>query len=259
MSSVAALRSAIARPHAEIAEALGAHRVRQETRVAVSSGAQKLDALKTTTELDYAETEGYRVSSMNDADYGREVVFSGERLYLKSRYGKYHGRAPQRPGEPAAMLSEILAGPSATFALLASGAAIRSSSEELVGGRSARVATLELAGGDQKPPPQKLGHRKWRETIEVSELKGSVAIDDETGALLAADIDGVIEYQRDGKSFRMTLGVDHEVSSIGEPVEVEAPGAERVVAAPRTSTELEEREKLLDGIAAPAPRNRGTP
>ncbi len=253
---VPALESAVGYPHHLVAKALGAHRVRSKFETSVTSGGQSVDTLTSTLELLYDSSSSFSLRRSNDKDYGRDVIFNGTDLYLRPRFGKYHKRAPEAATEPIAVLDQMLSAPSAQLALVAPGAAVKRSRDELVSSRAAIIIELEKASSPRKRAEEPTKQRKWRESATTESITGSIALDKETGVLLSAKIESVVSYTRDGQNFRMALSIDHQVVDIGTAETITVPEEGETVAAPRLLAELEERESLLRGIAPPARRGK---
>jgi len=255
-SELAELERAVSEPCSRACAALGAHRSATRAKVEVKRGSTAVSTLTTETALLYDGKGAFAVTAHNDKEYGRDAIFDGQTLYLRPRFGKYHKRAPEEPGEPSHILDEILATPMAYFELLAPGLAIRKSTEKAVDGRAAVVIDIELASSPRPRPEEAVTQRKWRESAATKSASGTITLDKETGALLAMKVSGQVAFTRDGDNFLMSLELEHRISDVGTSATVEAPAEADTVKAPHTLSELEERESLLRGIAAPARRGK---
>jgi len=250
----AELARAVTQPHHVVTEALGAHAVRMTASSQVSSGGKLVDGLKTESRLLIDQHGHFRAEADNDKDYGRHAIYDGEWLYLRPRFGKYHKRRAETPEEPGQLFDAMTETPAAHFELVGPGAAIRKSREDTVGGRPALVVVLEHLADNRERPQEKIAQREWRASAKTTACEGTIALDKETGVLLAATLTGTLAYTRDGQNFTMKLDLDYEIADVGTASEVSPPPEEETVSAPRTSKELEEREALLRSIAPPARR-----
>jgi len=250
------LERAVAEPCSRACVALGAHRSTTTAKVEIKRGSTTVSTLTTETTLLYDGKGAFAVTAYNDKDYGRDAIFDGTTLYLRPRFGKYNKRAPEDAGEPSRLLDEILSTPLAYFELVAPGIAIRKSAETTVSKRAAVVVEVELASSPRPRPTEPLTQRKWRETAATKAVAGTIGLDKETGALLAMKLEAQVAFTRDGDNFVMSLSLEHAVTDVGTSATVEVPADADTVTAPRTLGELEERESLLKGIAAPARRGK---
>jgi hypothetical protein len=210
--------------------------------------------------LELGDKDSFHGVFNNSADYGREVFFVGGMLYLRPRYQRFHGRAPESPDEPFAIRDSFADAIAATWDLLAPGAELTDAGAALVAGRNGRKIVIKLAASPRTPAAEPLAQRKWREKRIVEGLSGEIVLDNDTGALLSAKLQGVVSFMRDGRRFKMNVSADAAVSAIGTPVPVTAPPADQVVATPERLREVDDRDFLLQGIAPPSRRNPdGTP
>lgn len=252
------LARAVAQPHATVADALGGHRFRGSSSIEVREGAEVVEAIADETAIAYRSDGSFAATLDNSRDYGRHATFAGGTLYLRPRYGKYHRRAPTDDGEPARIRGDVFATLGAYFELVAPAAAIADAGEVQHAGRAARRLQLSRAAKPVARPAERRPERAWRDEVSVEELTGDVVLDAATGVPLRAALDARVRFVRDGRTFVMTLKVAHEVTDDGSEPEVAAPPDDQVVDTPHRSTEAEERERLLEGIAPP-PRKAPTP
>ncbi len=93
-------------------------------------------------------------------------------------------------------------------------------------------------------------------------VSGEVILDAEKAVPLAVKLTGTISFMRDGRRFQMKVKLDAKVASLGATA-IAAPDAAEVVATPERLREVDDRDKLLEGIAPPARRQSestgGTP
>ncbi|HLL21617.1 MAG TPA: hypothetical protein VK427_05775, partial [Kofleriaceae bacterium] len=191
----------------------------------------------------------------NSADYGREAIFVGNKLYLRPRYQRWHGRAPESPAEPVEIRASFYGALPAAWDLVGYAAELTDRGIVPVAGRSGRKVELKLSPSPAKPVAEPLVQRKWREGRSVEALTGSVVLDPETGAPLAMDLDAQVAFSRDGRSFVMKVKLAAAVSNIGTPSAISAPAEPEVVATPGRMREVDDRDYLLQGIAPPIRKN----
>lgn len=244
------LRAALL-PHERVRQALGAHRFRSKVSTRVSAGGQEVEALEVETSIDTAADGAFHARSQNSRDYGFEVVFAGGDLYLAPRYSRFHRRAPERASEPEDIRANMYGELGAHLELLARALTVDDRGVQPLGGRSAHQLAITKAARAREPAGEVLEHRKWRDTVIVDEARGELFLDQETGIPLRAMVHGAVSFERDGQHFVMSFDVEHEISDIGAAVQVEAPPEDRWVRTPLRSTEVDERDLLLEGIAPP--------
>ncbi|MDX2093912.1 MAG: hypothetical protein SFX73_39120, partial [Kofleriaceae bacterium] len=186
--------------------------------------------------------------------YGREAIFTGDKLYLRPRYQRWHRRAPETVDEPLALRDSFFSPVAATWDLLAPGAELTDLGATQVSGRSGRKIAVKLAPRPAKPAAETLTQRKWREHRIVEELAGEVVLDDK-GAPLVVKLAGTVSFMRDGRRFKMRTSLASELTGIGAPVAISVPADAEVVATPERPREVDDRDFLLQGIAPPLRKN----
>jgi len=201
--------------------------------------------------LELGERGAYHGVYANSADYGRETLFVGGKLYLRPRYQVWHERAPETPDEPAALREQYYDAIAATWELLAFAAELSDRGPVLVGGRTGRKIEVKLAPGDHTPPAERQSQRRWREGRTVDELAGEVVLDPDKGVPLTVKLAGTVAFMRDGRRFAMKVAVEAAVDKIGKPVALAAPAPADVVETPERAREVDDRDFLLRGIAPP--------
>jgi hypothetical protein len=147
----------------------------------------------------------------------------------------------------------------ANWELLANRAELTARDTAQIGGRTGKTIEINTAPKARPRPKETFEHRKWRESIKVDSVKGSIVLDAESGAPLKGRLDGKLSFRRDGRDFVMTVAVTHEVSDIGKAAAISKPPADQTVDTHKRRYELEERDRLLRGIAPPAAKSKRTP
>ena len=253
--------------HERVGQLLGAHRYRSTSSIVVREGDAIVESLETDTFIELADSGDFRARNENSRDYGREVFFTGGFLYLAPRYSRFHRRAPERMAEPAQIRNQIYGDLGAHLELLTRGIEIEEQASGTRGetGDPRQVRNITVKKSERTRPPARpteLRHRAWRDSIDVVEASGELALDEETGVVLHALVHGAVTFERDGRSFVMTFDVEHDIADIGAEIAIAAPPDDAWVATPVRRREVDERDRLLQGIAPPTrkvePRKRST-
>jgi hypothetical protein len=256
----AELSRALARPYRETIAALGPHTFSLNTSTIVDDAGKQVSNLSDHTTIELGTGDTFHATYTNSADYGREALYVGGKMYLRPRYQRWHGRAPDSADEPAQVRDSFFDAIYATWDLLAPGAELTDAGAAQVAGRNGRKIVIKLAPTPRTPPTEQLTQRKWREKRVVEAVAGEIVLDAETGAPLSAHLQGIVSFSRDGRRFSMKLNADGAASAIGSAVALAEPPGDQVVATPERLREVDDRDFLLQGIAPPSRRNPdGTP
>ncbi len=252
-TKVKELSRALAQPHATLASAVGAHRIRIGSTVLVTEGESNAEELKVDTEIQYDADGNYHALSNNSKDYGREIYYVDGTLYLKPRYAPvFHKRAPVDDAEPKRLLDALCGELPAYFEVVAAGAELVDRGHAEVSGRAGRKVEIKQAPETAHRQAEESAQRQWRTDVEVLQVKGDVVLDADTATLLLGTLEAKTMFERDGRRFQMKLDVKHEVSDIGSTPAVEAPPDDQVRTTPEQNREAFDREELLKDIARPA-------
>jgi len=259
----AELTRALMQPYRATLAALGPHSVAVNTETVITerAGAAGGSASAPVTELsDHAQIENGDAGAFhgiytNSADYGREVTFVDGKLYLRPRYQRWHGRAPEAPDEPAALRDQFFDALGAMWDLLAPGAELSDGGPIEIAGRAGRKISVRRSAEPANPPAEPLAQRRWREARTVDAVTGEIVLDAAKGVPLAVKLAGTIGFSRDGRRFTMKVSLDSALSGLGTTTEIAAPGDDDVVATPERLREVDARDYLLQGIAPPLRRN----
>lgn len=254
----AELGRALLAPHTSVIAAIGPHTASIKTSTVVTEGAATVSTLEDQTVIEVSASGAYHAVYTNDADYGREAIFAGGKLYLRPRHQRWHEREPEAASEPAALRDEYFGALGAAWELLAPGAELTDRGAIEVAGRAGRKIEIVRAPSAAKPPREALAQRKWRETRTIDAVAGEVILDAARGAPLAVKLSGTVGFVRDGRRFAMKVTVEGAISEIGTAVAINAPARTEVVATPERLREVDERDFLLQGIAPSARRADGT-
>ncbi len=251
----AELGRALTTPYGKVITALGPHTYAIKTTTVVDEGGKRVTDLSDEATIEIGSNGTYHAVYTNSADYGREVTFEGGTLYLRPRYQRWHGRAPESPDEPAEQRDSFFAAIAATWDLVAPGTELTDQGAAQVAGRAGKKIAVKLAASSRAPAAEPLAQRKWREKRTIEAVAGEVVLDAETGAPLAMKLTATIAFSRDGRRFSMKLGIDASASAIGTAVAVAPPPPAQVVATPERLREVDDRDFLLQGIAPPLRKN----
>lgn len=249
------LGRALTRPYRAVLAALGAHRATVNTATTVTEAGQPVNALSDHAQIDNGDDGAFRALYTNSADYGRETTFVAGKLYLRPRYQRWHGRAPESPDEPPALRDQYFEAVAATWELLAPGAELTDRGPIEVAGRAGRKIEVKRAPEPAAPAAEPLAQRKWREHRTVEAVAGEVVLDADQGVPLTVQLAGEVGFTRDGRRFVMKISVDSALSGIGNLSVITMPPEADLVATPERLREVDDRDFLLHGIAPPLRRN----
>lgn len=249
------LGRALAQPYRTVLVALGPHTATLSSVTTVEEAGKPVSALTDTTKIEIGDAGAFHAVYANDADYGREVSFVGGKLYLRPRYQRWHGRAPENTDEPAALRDQFFEPIAATWDLLAPGIELTDKGSADVAGRPGRKIAIQLSPKPAKPATETVAQKKWREQRTIEGVSGEVILDADKGTPLSVQLAGTVSFMRDGRRFKMKTAVTATLSAIGTPVAITAPPEAEVVATPERKREVDERDYLLQGIAPPIRKN----
>jgi hypothetical protein len=250
----AELGRALATPYRDVIAALGPHTYTFKSTNTVDENGKRVSELTDTTKLELGAKDSFHGTYENSADYGREAFFVDGKLYLRPRYQRFHGRAPDSPDEPSQVRDAYFDSIYATWELLAPAVELTDGGAATVAGRSGRKIIVKQAPSPRSNPPEPLDQRKWREKRTIEGVSGEVVLDAEKGVPLSVKLAGTVNFSRDGRRFTMKLTLDSALAATG-PVEIAAPPPDMVVATPERLREVDDRDFLLQGIAPPLRKN----
>jgi hypothetical protein len=248
------LGRALAMPYKDVLAALGPNRWTIKTTNVVDEAGKTVSDLSDTTKLVMGTGASFSGVYENNADYGREVIFVGDKLYLRPRYQRWHGRAPEFPEEPAQIRDSFFEPIAATWELLAPAIELTDQGSATVSGRAGKKIAVKQTPSPRQPPVEKLVQRKWREKRTLDNVTGEVVLDADSGVPLSVKLAGTVGFTRDGRRFAMKLTLEATLDGTGAQA-IEAPPADQVVATPERLKEVDDRDFLLQGIAPPLRKN----
>ncbi len=251
------LTRAMEASHGAVLAALGPHSLSLETHTIVEEAGKTVSDLADKTVLELGEKgddPAFHGLYENSADYGREVIFTAGKLYLKPRYQKWHGRTPETLDEPAQLRDSYFGPIAATWDLVGPAAELTDKGPVQVAGRAGRKIMVKLAPSPRELPHEPLPQRKWRASRTIAALDGEVTIDVAKGVPLAIDLTGAVAFSREGRRFTMKLAIKGAITKLGATA-ITAPPEGDVIATPTRRGEVDERDYLLNGIAPPIRKN----
>ncbi len=248
------LSRALSQPLASGKGALPPHRVALTGSNIIEEATALIEKLDEQTVIEVADGGRWHATYTNTGDNGREAIFDGKELFLRPRYMGWHGRAPNDVAEPAQLLASYDRAIDANWELLSPGAELTDQGVVQFAGRAARKITVKLAPTSQPAGKETLPQRAWRASRKITAVDGEFIFDAETTRLLAAKLNGALEFSRDGRQFVMRITSARTVEAIGTAIAIAAPPATEVVATPERMREADDRDVLLDGIAPPSRR-----
>ena len=249
------LGRALMLPYRDVITALGPHTYSISTSTVVEEAGKKVNELSDQTSISLGDKGAFSAVYTNSADYGREAMWVDGKLFLRPRYQRWHGRAPEHPDEPNQIRDSFFVPIAATWELLAPGAELTDQGTVQVAGRTGKKIAVKLSPDPAKPQAEMLTQRKWREKRSIEAVSGEVVLDPDKGVPLSVKLSGTIVFTRDGRRFTMKVSLDASAREIGKAVAVAVPPPDQVVSTPERLREVDDRDFLLQGIAPPLRRN----
>jgi hypothetical protein len=232
------------------AAALGDHRLTIDSEVVVKDGATELERLGEHTVITSTAAGDYHAVADNSADYGREVIWLAGQLYLRPRYARWHHRPLEADDEPAAIRDQLAAVLGDYLELCARGVEVSDKGPRQVAGRAGHVVELKLTPSPRPATKATVTQRAWRDRVTVTAVAGEVVLDDAAGFALTARLTAEVTFERDGRPLTMAISVTHGVEVVATPT-LAPPPADQVVTTAMRSTEVDDRNFLLKGLAPP--------
>ena len=251
----AELGRALHAPYGDVIAALGPHTYSLSSTNKVEEAGKVVNDLSDHTVIALGAKDAFHGEYTNSADYGREVTFADGKLYLRPRYQRWHGRAPEAPEEPGQIRDGFFDSIPATWDLLAPAVELTDQGAVQIAGRAGRKIAVKQTPSQRPNPTEPLVQRKWREKRTIEGVTGEVVLDADKGVPLSVKLAGTVTFTRDGRRLTMKVSVEAVASGIGTPVEITAPPADQVVATPERLREVDDRDFLLQGIAPPLRKN----
>jgi hypothetical protein len=196
-------------------------------------------AITTTTDLWLDRQGNFRLLEINDQDGGREIVRVGRDIAVALRYGKLVKRTAE-DSESARFLAEATGAPRTAWEIVRRQVEVKGSGGRYELALAPRLAELPAGfspGGDLQ---------KWRDSIDVKSLGGSVGLTVGTERVLATfACKATFRATRDAVPLEGEVAVSATVDQIGKVPDVTMPDAEALHVRQRT---ILEEKALLGGI-----------
>lgn len=249
------LGRALARPYGLAVAALGRHTATVKLATTTTEPGGAATTLTESSTLELGEGASFHGLYESSADLGREVIYvdapTGGGMFLRPRYQRWHGRAPESPEEPAHIRDSFVDATAATWDLIEPAAELTDRGATTVAGRAGRRIVITQAPKPAPNPPERPTQRKWRESRVIEGVGGEIVLDADSGVLLAAKLAGKVSFTRDGQRYSLTVQLESTVSGLGTAVPIVAPDPAEVVATPERLREVDDRDQLLQGLAPP--------
>ncbi|MEA2699266.1 MAG: hypothetical protein QOI66_3537 [Myxococcales bacterium] len=222
------------------------------SRFAVGPTNEPPDGVNTTTDVWLDRAGNYRLVETNDRDGGRDVVLYGRELSTALRYGKMIRRVAEEP-EPTQLLEEALGGPWAAWEVVAPAAGIERGNSQLMGGASAAEYRISKGEGQTPAFDERPALRKWRGTIAVQQLTGSLLVDERSGALVKADLTGAFTLTQENRPMKGEVDIHAVLTEAAAVPPLSRPAAEELALRQRIVPEQKEMLRGLGGRVPPPP------
>lgn len=204
-------------------------------------------AITTTTDLWLDRQGNFRLVESNDQEGGREIVRVGREIAVALRYGKMVKRTAQ-DAESARFLAEAVGAPATAWEIVRRQVEVKGSGNRYELALASRMSNLPAG------VPVAEGLQKWRQTIDVKSVAGSVALDRDVP--IAFDGKASFRASRDDLPVDGEVAVSATVAELGKVADVTMPDAETLHTRQRT---ILEEKALLGGIRSSAPVPAATP
>ncbi len=231
----------------EVAARLGAHRWRSAVRFRFSTK-DHYTSLKEQALIVQAANGDFRVKVDNDSEQGYEIVFSGKRLWIKSRYGAFHPRQTL-DGVHIAQRNQAYGAWSAIFRLFRGN--FKFSKQGLTNhfGRDAMKFSISLSSeppplpADRPKPkipegvtkyvypiePTPSDRDKWRQNAKPQSGEGTMIVDLDTGVILKVKFEGTLKWKDpSGQEVTLSTGAELEADGFGNPPSIPPPDPKSV-------------------------------
>ncbi|MBK8481386.1 MAG: hypothetical protein IPL40_09470 [Proteobacteria bacterium] len=263
----AQLWAALRQPFSAFARQLGPHRLRIHSRLVRTVPGRPVVEVAQTVELSLDAGGRLWVRKDTHDQYGLELRWLDGWLYLRQRWNRFLRRRASDRQEPWRLADRAYGLLSDDLELLERFVALDSARAVTVLGRAAWQVALRRA---EHPPAAFVGGvgrsasaaaRRWRRSVQVELLSGSVSLDRATGAPMLARLRARCSFTlpagRAGPTGipapagagaargRLDLELEQSITELGRAGVVAAPPAEEVVAAVRGRRLELERQMVL--------------
>lgn len=227
---------------AALDERLGPHTMQASQTVTLTLPTRETQTLDETFSVQSDARGDVRLVHDNSRGYGFEAVAQQKQLYVKPRYGKFV-RERIEGDELARLRVTAETAAAADLRLLERFVQVRPAGTATVAGHSGVKLALSAKSSPDPAPAESEAGKKWRESVEVRYIDGSVVVDAKTGAPLAVQLDASYQFARDGKP--VTAALKYKQTTVADAGTIVTPADYAVLGRPRP---MLDRQQLLDGL-----------
>ena len=185
------------------------------------------------------------VDKVDTSAQGMEAVATGGKVYLRPRYGRFVERRAE-PGELDRLRDLAEQQLADDLEVLRAWLSITDGGNEKLMDRSVRILELSKSASPRKLEASDDPRQGWRAGVKVSELKGELRLDAQTGVPLAGQVEARYEIPREGGPVSAHLSL----RLVPRPPRPVVPPADAQANPVRTHPVVE-RNQLLQGLAPP--------
>lgn len=223
-------------------ERLGPHTMEASQSLKLELPSHETRTLDETFEVQSNAAGEVHLVHENSRGYGFEAVADKDQLYVKPRYGKFVRQRIE--GDELTRLRVTAETAAASdLRLLERFVQVREAGTATVAGHAGVKLALSASPTPAAAPAETETGKKWRDTVEVRYIDGSVVVDAKTGAPLAVQLDASYSFKRDGQPLSATLKYQQTTSA--DPGAIAPPTDYAVLGRPRP---MLDRQQLLDGL-----------
>jgi hypothetical protein len=237
----------------EVAERLGPHRMTAKINFGMAAPKHRA-SLREEDLIVLARNGDFRVKVENDDGQGYELIYSADKLYIRTRFNHFHERGTLS-GDHIKWREAAYGGWSAIYRLFRGQLSFSKAGMVRHHGRDAVRFNIGLSkdkpliGGTPKQPDVPAGVEKyilpitqtpsekdaWRDKSKPHSAKGSILVDADCGTLLAADFSGELVFPTPNGENEMALTVKANVMTdgFGNPPAIAPPAEDKITAQPK--------------------------
>jgi hypothetical protein len=222
--------------------ALGRHRMQASSTVKLELPNHTSEQLDETFDVAF-DGKSLRLRHENEQDYGFEAIATGNRLWVRPRYGQYVLRKIE--GDELERLRKTAELPAAAWLkLFLPSLQVQEAGRAQIGGRPGVKLALSARPSPGSAPSTSDPQKAWRRTVTVKYLSGDVVVDATNGAPLEVQIDAGFSFEREGKTVNAALSFKQR--TLGDAETIVAPTEWTTLVRPRP---MLDRQTLLEGLA----------
>jgi hypothetical protein len=173
--------------HRAVAARLGAHKISCRSSLETTLPGTTPQRVDQEVTLQRDAQGRFSAVKTTHPQYGNEVIWTGEFLFPRLRYGKFLKRRA-RPEEPLEIADRMVGLLPAYVRLLGRFLAVEPDGTARFLGREVVRVKLALAPSPAPPAPLPGAARRWRQSIVAKEIQGQALLDAKSGAPLSVDL-----------------------------------------------------------------------